>query len=149
MAHIIAHSYFCVFFFLMIRRPPRSTLFPYTTLFRSHRDDVRMPQAGQHARLTQEALGRVRRGELGAQHLDRDWTLECHVPTEEHHAHTAARDLALDVVLRRQGGAQSLENGGHDRPRPRSSGGAMGKSNGPGFLPGPPALPSVRRYCTV
>src|SRR3712207_7156603 len=26
-----------VFFFLMIRRPPRSTLFPYTTLFRSYR----------------------------------------------------------------------------------------------------------------
>src|SRR3712207_8395517 len=26
------------FFFLMIRRPPRSTLFPYTTLFRSMRD---------------------------------------------------------------------------------------------------------------
>src|SRR3712207_8196888 len=26
---------FFVFFFLMIRRPPRSTLFPYTTLFRS------------------------------------------------------------------------------------------------------------------
>src|SRR3712207_8449690 len=25
----------CLFFFLMIRRPPRSTLFPYTTLFRS------------------------------------------------------------------------------------------------------------------
>src|SRR3989338_8077487 len=25
----------CPFFFLMIRRPPRSTLFPYTTLFRS------------------------------------------------------------------------------------------------------------------
>src|SRR6266542_2971254 len=27
----------CLFFFLMIRRPPRSTLFPYTTLFRSAR----------------------------------------------------------------------------------------------------------------
>src|SRR6266496_2497916 len=27
--------FFCDFFFLMIRRPPRSTLFPYTTLFRS------------------------------------------------------------------------------------------------------------------
>src|SRR5436305_3670856 len=26
---------FIIFFFLMIRRPPRSTLFPYTTLFRS------------------------------------------------------------------------------------------------------------------
>src|SRR2546429_6099460 len=28
-------QYFYNFFFLMIRRPPRSTLFPYTTLFRS------------------------------------------------------------------------------------------------------------------
>src|SRR5688572_31023581 len=27
--------YACTFFFLMLRRPPRSTLFPYTTLFRS------------------------------------------------------------------------------------------------------------------
>src|SRR5258708_36186328 len=33
----IAYSYppYLLFFFLMIRRPPRSTLFPYTTLFRS------------------------------------------------------------------------------------------------------------------
>src|SRR5471032_1796943 len=29
----------CCFFFLMIRRPPRSTLFPYTTLFRSRLDE--------------------------------------------------------------------------------------------------------------
>src|SRR2546422_3159992 len=28
------------FFFLMIRRPPRSTLFPYTTLFRSRLPDL-------------------------------------------------------------------------------------------------------------
>src|SRR3712207_9194748 len=37
---IFLYSYMCsvgnvFFFFLMIRRPPRSTLFPYTTLFRS------------------------------------------------------------------------------------------------------------------
>src|SRR5690242_21306234 len=31
------HSSIYLFFFLMIRRPPRSTLFPYTTLFRSRR----------------------------------------------------------------------------------------------------------------
>ena len=31
---------FCFVFFLMIRRPPRSTLFPYTTLFRSMRNDT-------------------------------------------------------------------------------------------------------------
>src|SRR5437870_9069759 len=32
-------DYFLFFFFLMIRRPPRSTLFPYTTLFRSQSVD--------------------------------------------------------------------------------------------------------------
>src|SRR5690348_17414096 len=31
------HPCISFFFFLMIRRPPRSTLFPYTTLFRSNR----------------------------------------------------------------------------------------------------------------
>src|SRR3712207_8704331 len=42
-------------FFLMIRRPPRSTLFPYTTLFRSHdavgagRDRLRDVAGGRHA----------------------------------------------------------------------------------------------------
>src|SRR6266481_6744580 len=36
------------FFFLMIRRPPRSTLFPYTTLFRSRPDPLpgRRPHRG-------------------------------------------------------------------------------------------------------
>src|SRR2546430_17739240 len=36
-----------MFFFLMIRRPPRSTLFPYTTLFRS---SGATPQQGVHLR---------------------------------------------------------------------------------------------------
>src|SRR2546426_6817872 len=43
-----------VFFFLMIRRPPRSTLFPYTTLFRSGRGR------------------RARRGECEQRHLARE-----------------------------------------------------------------------------
>ena len=38
------------FFFLMIRRPPRSTLFPYTTLFRSLQDDFTTVQV--QSRLT-------------------------------------------------------------------------------------------------
>src|SRR5256885_12225065 len=33
------HPSLVFFFFLMIRRPPRSTLFPYTTLFRSRAPD--------------------------------------------------------------------------------------------------------------
>src|SRR5438034_8086763 len=36
-------SFFLYFFFLLIRRPPRSTLFPYTTLFRSLRRGPRLP----------------------------------------------------------------------------------------------------------
>src|SRR3712207_4400625 len=34
------HLCYSFFFFLMIRRPPRSTLFPYTTLFRSYAEVV-------------------------------------------------------------------------------------------------------------
>ena len=33
--YVNEYIYLYLFFFLMIRRPPRSTLFPYTTLFRS------------------------------------------------------------------------------------------------------------------
>src|SRR5687768_18260269 len=44
--------HFILFFFLMIRRPPRSTLFPYTTLFRSR--DLRAAggrrESGDHRR---------------------------------------------------------------------------------------------------
>src|SRR6185436_20385137 len=35
---LFCSTFFSFFFFLMIRRPPRSTLFPYTTLFRSRAD---------------------------------------------------------------------------------------------------------------
>src|SRR2546430_7379251 len=45
------------FFFLMIRRPPRSTLFPYTTLFRSRQD-----RPGPELHLRRYAPVRQRRG---------------------------------------------------------------------------------------
>src|SRR5256884_5192746 len=45
---------FVFFFFLMIRRPPRSTLFPYTTLFRSRSDrghvDAQLPRHARRSR---------------------------------------------------------------------------------------------------
>src|ERR1039458_3350001 len=47
-------SFPLIFFFLMIRRPPRSTLFPYTTLFRSQ----------YHSLCPRLAPGSARRGEL-------------------------------------------------------------------------------------
>src|SRR3712207_7169465 len=55
-----------MFFFLMIRRPPRSTLFPYTTLFRS---PVRRPAAarGDRARAGHAAQAHaLRRADVGA-----------------------------------------------------------------------------------
>src|SRR3712207_8331662 len=42
---MLQHEYF--FFFLMIRRPPRSTLFPYTTLFRSRERFGRLGAEGK------------------------------------------------------------------------------------------------------
>src|SRR5690349_24262162 len=45
----------------MIRRPPRSTLFPYTTLFRSRRADRR------HRRLLPRLRGHAAGADLGAQ----------------------------------------------------------------------------------
>src|SRR2546423_3186300 len=45
------HHFAFLFFFLMIRRPPRSTLFPYTTLFRSHpQQGIDLPAARQEQR---------------------------------------------------------------------------------------------------
>src|SRR5258707_4039086 len=43
-----------IFFFLMIRRPPRSTLFPYTTLFRSCFDVPALRDAAGEDRFAQE-----------------------------------------------------------------------------------------------
>src|SRR3712207_6880765 len=54
-------SVYGVFFFLMIRRPPRSTLFPYTTLFRS--------PVAVHAVHLQHLLDRRRLGHRPADRL--------------------------------------------------------------------------------
>src|SRR2546422_2922800 len=66
-----------LFFFLMIRRPPRSTLFPYTTLFRSRPldPDRRQDRAAGGARIRRrgDRLGRrSRRREPSARRRGRD-----------------------------------------------------------------------------
>src|SRR5439155_27304511 len=55
---------FCLlllFFFLLPLRPPRSTLFPYTTLFRSHRSGRRLADTPPEAGIDQEARERQQR----------------------------------------------------------------------------------------
>src|SRR5437762_13256181 len=46
------------FFFLMIRRPPRSTLFPYTTLFRSWTSCSPTPSPASRTTFTSDGLDR-------------------------------------------------------------------------------------------
>src|SRR3712207_8279355 len=64
-----------LFFFLMIRRPPRSTLFPYTTLFRSTPDPSGVPRSiGRGPRHrpapsgSQQTSGRMQIGSRSEEH---------------------------------------------------------------------------------
>src|SRR2546430_6598413 len=87
-----------VFFFLMIRRPPRSTLFPYTTLFRSrhlHRDQRPDPRdrpgeqhrepACRHLHLRDQYghLGRCPRSEEHTSELQSQSNLVCRLLLEK------------------------------------------------------------------
>src|SRR5256885_9222635 len=73
-----------LFFFLMIRRPPRSTLFPYTTLFRSmawlqRRLGALQPAVPGHAGLDR-AMGRIqdrKSTRLNSSHLVISYAVFC------------------------------------------------------------------------
>src|ERR1039458_361112 len=52
-----------IYFFLMIRRPPRSTLFPYTTLFRSGQARTRGGAAGERGARSSHARPRPVQGD--------------------------------------------------------------------------------------
>src|SRR5437899_8498482 len=60
-------------FFLMIRRPPRSTLFPYTTLFRSEDPPGEIAPA---ERPQQEQVDQVRAGRVHVEHRSEEHTSE-------------------------------------------------------------------------
>src|SRR5260370_36998857 len=75
----------CFFFFLMIRRPPRSTLFPYTTLFRS-KDPPHRRQADPR---------RPARGAAGARR-----STSCGAPGIRSEEHTSELQSHLNLVCR-------------------------------------------------
>src|SRR2546428_8468104 len=101
------------FFFLMIRRPPRSTLFPYTTLFRSHagveaegRDRAVAPRqplcpglqgAGRWASRAAAALPQVsqRRSEEHTSELQSRSDLVCRLLLEKKKPTVAGIDMTL------------------------------------------------------
>src|SRR5436309_7627036 len=66
---------YSLFFFLMRRRPPRSTLFPYTTLFRSWTRSCRPSSSGRQRALTaSRRRDRARRAHRSRRRLDRKST---------------------------------------------------------------------------
>src|SRR2546429_3717298 len=84
-----------LFFFLMIRRPPRSTLFPYTTLFRSQvraracadpclREGRRPARRQSDRRIVDRAVSDVRaeRSEEHTSELQSRLHLVCRLPLE-------------------------------------------------------------------
>src|SRR2546425_8845673 len=93
----------------MIRRPPRSTLFPYTTLFRS-----RLPLRGRAApRVPRPRLRLLLRERRGARHLE-----IARARSEEHTSELQSLAyLVCRLLLEKK--KSTLANVNHDAPRPR------------------------------
>src|SRR3712207_8655850 len=85
----------------MIRRPPRSTLFPYTTLFRSGGVEDRDPQGGQdRPRLLPGALPDERQpGVLPGRLRDRLREDHRHLRSEEHTSELQSRQYLVCRLL--------------------------------------------------
>src|ERR1022692_5103753 len=87
------------FVFLMIRRPPRSTLFPYTTLFRSHRH-ARL-RLRRHARSFPPRYRIDRKStRLNSSHLVISYAVFC-LKKKHTHQHVAAADRVMigDILI--------------------------------------------------
>src|SRR3712207_7848368 len=77
----------------MIRRPPRSTLFPYTTLFRSSQDRGRQPDP------VQQRLPGHPRGPGLLEQRERSRRLQVHVRSEEHTSELQSRQYLVCRLL--------------------------------------------------
>src|SRR2546429_6067938 len=84
---------FPFFFFLMIRRPPRSTLFPYTTLFRS--EVTRGPSTRAQSSTAAVRPGQIRNARRAAKRPR--WGSASHDRSEEHTSELQSR---LHLVCR-------------------------------------------------
>src|SRR4030065_2385039 len=89
-------SCYLLFFFLMIRRPPRSTLFPYTTLFRSPR---RLPIRRTRSPGSTSAPTLSRRSEEHTSELQSHLNLVCRLLLEKknnkHQVHFTTGDIQV------------------------------------------------------
>src|SRR5436190_16844377 len=87
-----------MFFFLMIRRPPRSTLFPYTTLFRS-----RAPANGDGDHRRRRSLRGDTREWTRSTHLCRGLLADARARSEEHTSELQSHsDLVCRLLLEKK-----------------------------------------------
>src|SRR6266571_2202655 len=104
---------FSFFFFLMIRRPPRSTLFPYTTLFRSWAGTLLLPPA------TLEDSGSITpRSEEHTSELQSHVNLVCRLLLEKKKKNQAADGTRSTRPAPRGGGARDVSRGSTRRTLP-------------------------------
>src|SRR5471030_2394877 len=93
---VLPYSFFGFLFFLMIRRPPRSTLFPYTTLFRSLAAALALFCAGGAQALTRG--GSFTRSEEHTSELQSLRHLVCRLLLEKKKQHALLADPAADTA---------------------------------------------------
>src|SRR5207249_12240410 len=90
---LILSSFLFLFFFLMLRRPPRSTLFPYTTLFRSAPAYRRHALARQGNRRRSVAGRATRRSEEHTSELQSRFDLVCRLLLEKKKKKIKRKDI--------------------------------------------------------
>src|SRR5438477_10526981 len=127
---MLSFTIFLYFFFLMIRRPPRSTLFPYTTLFRSDAREGSARHRARGARRLRPRIGsaQVERHRASRRRRREDRRLAARDPFQRNHGHVfqeARRDLAAgrrEVLPRRAvDRSDSAEGGGRLAVRERAA----------------------------
>src|SRR2546422_7521455 len=100
-----------IFFFLMIRRPPRSTLFPYTTLFRSQSledisaaraasDVAALVEQNNHVEHLLTAIGYFLRSEEHTSELQSRLHLVCRLLLEKKKKKIQIRIRTAQIILR-------------------------------------------------
>src|SRR5438067_8148810 len=106
-----------MFFFLLLRRPPRSTLFPYTTLFRSPLLEQR-----RHASLADQLDGIENAATRRIQKRR----------SEEHTSELQSRfDLVCRLLLEKKNWPTAISAGWRSRDRSRTSRGCSFSPNSP------------------
>src|SRR5215204_3593127 len=94
----VKRAFVSLFFFLMIRRPPRSTLFPYTTLFRSDRRAGGPRPAGSAARARRSRRSDRKSTRLNSSHTVISYAVFCLKKKKQLYVDLILQNKAVDLL---------------------------------------------------